>query len=89
MTNNFEPNAEGAPSLFIQAFASLARSLLNAGAGVMATAGIITQEQEGQVVMIGLAVLTWGVNYTWSVIQKRNAHKALQAAIAAPAGQAS
>lgn len=76
------------PSLFAQALASLLRSWLSAAAGAMVTAGILTGDQSTQFVTVGVALITWGASYVWSLIQKRSAKKALNHAIAAPAGLA-
>src|SRR5687767_6716858 len=78
--------ADEAPSLFAQVTASLIRSWVNAGAGALATAGVLTQEQGMQFATVGVALLTWAANYCWSVLQKRQAQARLKAAVAAPAG---
>lgn len=85
----FEPEGDAPPSLFAQVTASLIRSWVNAGAGALATAGVLTTEQETQFVVVGVALLTWVANYSWSVVQKRQAAARLKAAVAAPSGRAS
>lgn len=62
--------------------ASLLRTVGGMVGGYLIGKGYITAEQAPE---IGGALLTIGIA-VWSVVQKYNANKALQAAIAAPAG---
>jgi len=83
--SDFSPDTPAPPSFLTQALASLARHGLNAAAGALGAAGVLTGDQQSAFVTVGLAVVLWCGNYVWSVIQKRNASKALKTAIAAPA----
>jgi uncharacterized membrane protein (UPF0136 family) len=73
-----------APSPLPTYLATLMRSVLTTLGGWLIGKGYITADQAPEII----GALTVGLTAVWAVIQKRNAHKALQAAIAAPAGQA-
>lgn len=62
--------------------ASIARWAIATGAGFLIGKGYVTAEQAATVSAAALALLP----LAWSLIQKRNAGKALKDAIAAPAG---
>lgn len=87
MTNDFTPDvaATGLPSLLQQGVASAARAGLNALAGMLASAGVLSGDQTTQFVTVGVALVTWGATWVWSQVKNRNAHKAVKTALVTPA----
>ena len=73
-----DPNvlAAGPPSLLAQGVAALVRHGLTYLAGMLGTAGVLTQDQQTQFIALGLSLVTAFLAYAWSIIQKRNAKKA-------------
>lgn len=72
------------PSPLVAQLAGLARVGLGFLGGYLVSHGVITAEQQPEVIGAAMTVLV----IVWGVIQKANAHKALKDAIAAPEGQA-
>lgn len=72
------------PSALPSYATSLLRSLLGFLGGFLVSNGLVTAEQVPELVGAGMVA----ASVAWGLIQKHNAHKALKAAIDAPAGQA-
>lgn len=79
MDNTLDPTAQ--PDLLPAIAASVVRFALSTVGGGLVTKGLITGSQEADIIGALLALLGVG----WSMYQKYSAHKALKAAIAAPA----
>lgn len=75
-------------SLLKRAAQSMIRSWINAGAGALATSGVLTHDLSIQFGAVGTALAIWGLNYIWALVEKAIDHNKLEAAIAAPAGKA-
>ena len=77
MSQDFTPTPTGTdpPSLFAQALAGFMRHGLTYAAGMLAANGIIQQDQQAQVVSLGVSLGMAVAAYAWSYIQKRNTHK--------------
>ncbi len=73
------------PPLAATMLASVCRAGLQALAGVLIAHGAMQDGQSGEFVSIGLGLAASAAGVAWSWLQHRNAHKALQAAVAAPA----
>jgi hypothetical protein len=72
------------PDLMTASTAALARQLFTFLGGLLIARGVISEAQAPELIGAAMTVLS----LAWSLIQKRNAHVALQDAIAAPAGLA-
>lgn len=72
----FDPVPTAVPPLALQILGGLARHGMTYVAGILATAGALTGDQQAQFISIGVSLLLAGASYAWSVIQKRNVKKA-------------
>lgn len=54
------------PSLLVSVLTRIGSHLFTLAAGAMAADGMIPQDQQTQLVSIGLAVLTWAAGYAWN-----------------------
>lgn len=72
------------PPLAATMLASVCRAGLQGLAGVLIAHGAMQSGQSGEFVSIGLGIAASAAGVAWSWYQHRNAHKALQAAVAAP-----
>lgn len=76
--------SDNIPNALPSYLASVARFAGGAAATYLVNHGLADKSQEATIVGCALGLVTLG----WALIQKRNAHKALTAAIIAPAGKA-
>lgn len=67
--------AEQPPSLMTQVVAAITRHGLTVLAGVLGERGILSSDQQTQLVGIGGAIVTAGLALVWSIYQKHNTAK--------------
>ena len=66
MSVDFPPPAVQPPSLLLAVLSRVGSGLFTAAAGVLVTAGVISNSQATQLVSILLALVTWGAGWGWA-----------------------
>lgn len=75
MTDTNSTPDGGLPSLVVSIIGSLARHGLTYLAGLLGTAGALSNDQQTQLVGIGSSLALAAASFVWSVIQKKTAAK--------------
>lgn len=84
MTNPAAP-VPAVPSLVQELARAGAQKLLTAAATALTGYGVITSDQQAQVVSLGISVVMWAVSLGWSYWQEHHTVDKVKAALAAPA----
>lgn len=59
------------PSFAVSLTTSGVRSLLQVGAGLLVSDGILSKDQGQQIIAIGLSVALWALTWTWAMLEKK------------------